>query len=292
MPTYHYFYNRYFFAGNYRPSLHLPGLTQTSSREGLLQADCVVVHLPSILSTNLADQLARLRSTAPARQIWVAESLESAVNFPQMDDPKFMALFNIEVSYRQSADIWTPYIPTNLPEDYAKVTIGSRKKNLCAFISSNWDESGRRAYVRDLFRHLDVHSYGKFMRNKRLLLDRGISTKLRVMKKYAFTLAFENSIETDYVTEKFYQPLMSGCIPVYLGAPNIGDFAPGERCFVNACDFETPARLADFIKQADPEEFQSWRRHDLRPSFKNLMKRIEYNWQYQLAELILRHLST
>jgi glycoprotein 3-alpha-L-fucosyltransferase len=42
-----------------------------------------------------------------------------------------------------------------------------------------------------------------------------------VFPKVKFSLAFENTEETDYVTEKFFQSIDYGAIPVVIGAPNI-----------------------------------------------------------------------
>lgn len=64
---------------------------------------------------------------------------------------------------------------------------------------------------------------------------------------YKFVIAFENAIAPDYVTEKFFDPLLAGSLPIYRGAPNIKDFAPGENCFIHAKDFESPQALAAFI---------------------------------------------
>lgn len=36
----------------------------------------------------------------------------------------------------------------------------------------------------------------------------------------------ENSIATDYVTEKLYDAFVAGCVPLYYGAPNIEDLLP------------------------------------------------------------------
>ncbi|MEO9874661.1 MAG: glycosyltransferase family 10 [Anderseniella sp.] len=291
MLTLHHHYNRYFFTEQWTPELNLDGFVQTRSHAEALAADCIVVHLASILSTNLAEQLVKLRQVAPARQVWVAEMLESASHYPQLDDPDFMSLFDIEMSYRQTADIWTPYIPHDLESGYRAVKPGTRRRQCCAFVSSKWDKSDRQNYMRDLMQQLDVHSFGRFMRNKRILFDRGEKTKLRVLKNYRYTLAFENSLMTDYVTEKFYQPLLTGTIPIYLGAPNIEEFAPGDNCFINAHDFASPAELAEFVRHADPAQFHHWRQRDLRPGF---VERLELNkrpWKTSLAQMITERLE-
>ena len=46
------------------------------------------------------------------------------------------------------------------------------------------------------------------------------------LSRYKFSLAFENSCEPEYVTEKFWQSLVAGTVPVVVGAPNILNFAP------------------------------------------------------------------
>ncbi|KAG5486233.1 hypothetical protein LSCM1_07355 [Leishmania martiniquensis] len=48
-----------------------------------------------------------------------------------------------------------------------------------------------------------------------------------VFRKYRYALPFENSIEDDYVTEKVYNALLSGALPLYIGAMNIADYVPG-----------------------------------------------------------------
>ena len=47
-----------------------------------------------------------------------------------------------------------------------------------------------------------------------------------MLRRYPFYLAFENSDETDYVSEKVFHALEAGVLPVYAGAPNVADFVP------------------------------------------------------------------
>lgn len=291
LPTVYHFYNRHFFAGNWAPSLIVPGFRTVHAHEDLLGADCVIVHLPSILATNPTAQLYNLRRQVAPGQIWVAETLESTGNYPQLDCPDFMALFDIEMSYRQSADIWTPYLPGDLTDTYRTLEIVARKKICCAFVSSSWDVSGRRAYMKELMQKLKVHSYGKYMRNRRLWFDRGERSKLKTLNKYNYTLAFENSIAPDYVTEKFYQPLLTGTVPIYLGAPNVADFAPGDNCFINVDDFNGPAELAAFVKQSDPVDFQAWRTRKLHDGFLQKLDRARRPRLQVLSAMLTEKLS-
>ncbi len=60
-----------------------------------------------------------------------------------------------------------------------------------------------------------VHSHGRCANN---IPDTKKDDLLPTIKFY---LAFENSEEIDYVTEKYFQALNFGTVPVVIGAPNI-----------------------------------------------------------------------
>ena len=270
--------------------IELPDFQILTDPADLMRADCVLVHLPSMIVTNDIEQLYQLRRIVPTGQIWVAELMESAAIYTQMNDPAFMALFDLEMSYRQSADIWIPYIPADFDEKIEQYDPSPRRHLCCAFVSSTFDQSKRRDYIKALSEKLNVHSYGRFMRNRRLWWDRGLQTKLNILRKYGYTLAFENSITPDYITEKFYHPLMMGSVPVYLGAPNIQDFAPAANSYIDVRNFTGPAELADFIVRTDPSHFHSWRNKPLSPAFTEKLERVKLQWQSQFSNAITMRL--
>lgn len=41
------------------------------------------------------------------------------------------------------------------------------------------------------------------------------------MAQYKFIISYENGICEDYITEKFWRPLIAGSIPIYYGSPSI-----------------------------------------------------------------------
>ena len=106
-------------------------------------------------------------------------------------------------------------------------------------------------------------------------VDHGLSTKLDVISRHKFTLAFENAIESDYVTEKFFDPLAAGSVPVYLGAPNVADYAPGAGSFIDVSDFAGPAALGAHLRALDADaagyaDLHAWRERPLRSEFEAL----------------------
>jgi len=82
-------------------------------------------------------------------------------------------------------------------------------------------------------------------------------------KRYRFYLSFENSLCTDYVTEKLYRALDHGVVPVVYGGADYSRFLPAGS-YINAMDFSSPRHLADYLNQlmTDDEsylEFFRWK---------------------------------
>lgn len=44
---------------------------------------------------------------------------------------------------------------------------------------------------------------------------------ITLVAKYKFTIAIENAICDDYITEKLWRPLIAGSVPIYLGSPSV-----------------------------------------------------------------------
>lgn len=38
---------------------------------------------------------------------------------------------------------------------------------------------------------------------------------------YKFSIAFENALCEDYITEKLWRPLIVGSVPIYIGSPSV-----------------------------------------------------------------------
>jgi hypothetical protein len=188
----------------------------------------------------------------------------------------YMRHFDLTMTYRLNADISMPYIWYFIsgPNLVRAMCDSPKPKNnfVALFISNRTNQSRRLEYASELMRYLDVHSYGRFRRNRVIFGDCWRPTKLEIIAKYKFTLAFENAIGTDYVTEKFYDPLVAGSVPVYLGAPNVETFAPADHCYINVADFAGPRDLAEYLltlrnDNVAYEGYLAWKKHPLRQSF-------------------------
>ena len=223
----------------------------------LADAHVVIFHIPTI------PPLAGI-SKYPG-QIWVAFCLESEVNYPCLSSLEFMRQFDLTMTYRLHSDIPALYIGLHTLAALRRPPLPKTEDASAVYFASNGaDKCERMGYVRDLMQYLQVDSYGKCLANRTLAEDRGRVTKLETISHYKFTLAFENSISRDYVTEKFLDPLTAGSVPVYRGAPNIDDFTPGEHCFINAADFDNPRELSEYLMylathDAEYESYLAWK---------------------------------
>ncbi len=64
-------------------------------------------------------------------------------------------------------------------------------------------------------------------RSKLMSIYKGAcASKFEVLKKYEFCLCFENMAMNGYITEKIFDCLYAGTIPLYLGAPDISKYIP------------------------------------------------------------------
>jgi len=268
------FYNRMWHDPLVYPAHELPeGYVVTMDRSLMAEAPAVVFHLPTLPPKMFTDGSVEKKNG----QVWVAWYVECEANYPYMSDPAFMSRFDLTMSHRREADILSPYVPCDFEELSRKpVPEKEQGKIVNTFISSHINKSGRLQYLIGMMKVLDVHSYGRMIPNMPTLDDYGHQFKLDTISRYKFTIAFENAIAPDYVTEKFYDPLIAGSVPVYLGAPNVSDFAPGENCFINTADWDSPESLARYLLDLSRDDarymsYFEWRNKPFLPKFRELL---------------------
>jgi len=71
--------------------------------------------------------------------------------------------------------------------------------------------------------------------------------KLALMGGYKFALAIENTRFPGYVSEKLFDCLFAGSIPVYAGAPDVGRYVP-PQAFIDLSRFASYAELERFLR--------------------------------------------
>jgi len=177
-------------------------------------------------------------------------------------------------------------------------------------------KSGRTQYMSKLMKYIDVDNFGNCGNNirqlpehivqiqgshKKILKDivnyRWEAGKLALSREYLFTIAIENSLTYDYITEKLWHPLIAGSVPIYLGAPNVYDWLPCRTdCIIDLRKFKKPEDAAMYIKTVAKnktlyESYHQWRNEPVSDKFQNILnyyKRI-YNYTLDCALCEMSH---
>jgi hypothetical protein len=85
-----------------------------------------------------------------------------------------------------------------------------------------------------------------------------LDTKWETMSNYDFTLCFENVRARGWLTEKLFECLRVGTIPIYWGASDIEELVAPD-CFIDMRQFSGYAELRTFLKSMDRRTVQQYR---------------------------------
>jgi len=249
-------------------------------------ADAVVFHVPQLKESRFPPR--KLKG-----QYWIAWCMESETNYPILSGRSDLgAVFDLWMTYQQDSDVWCPYISAEMVKALKTPPLKKTARSLAvALMSSRFDQSRRTALLAALLQEMPVDSYGKMPSNQAAKIGPGRSAKQALIAQYKFTLAFENSICKDYVTEKFFDPLLVGSVPVYLGAPNVEEFAPGKNCYIDATRFDSPRKLAGFLVElaANEEAYArhlQWKSEPLSPRFVAMIEKTTRGPFHRLVDLL------
>jgi len=125
---------------------------------------------------------------------------------------------------------------------------------------------------------IDIYGYGLNTHDKRY--KGSIPKKHQGLIPYEFSICIENSVEKNYITEKFIDCSLCDTIPLYYGAPNSAEIY--DQRGYETIDIENPA-VIHHIKEIIKEGYSKY------GSFNNENKRkyfSEYNLLTVLSELL------
>lgn len=232
------------------------GCRITDDRNLYNQADGVMIHHRDISGdfSNIPQQ------PRPVFQKWVWWNMESPTHSPHF--PQLKEMFNLTSSYRRDSDIPVPYGSLVQTGEEINYTIPKKDKLVC-WIVSNWNPGYKRTgFFNEFSKHIAVEGYGGHF-NRPMSQDDYSKT----VASCKFYLSFENSVHKDYITEKLFNSLHLGTVPVVLGPPrqNYEEYIPS-TAFIHIDDFKTPKELAEHLKSLDQNEelymqHFTWKKH-------------------------------
>ena len=174
----------------------------------------------------------------------------------------------ISINSRLSADVifhegcqkrYTSYI-----NSYKPVQPESRQGAVMMLSDCMPEMQWRTDYIEKLMTFVHIDSHGQCFHNVKDKEDRfAHNWKDRAivrMSKYRVAIMFENTVEEGYISEKIFLAYAAGCVPVYMGAPDIHYWVPGNHSYVDASKFEGPEKLAEHIKKilTDDKVYKSY----------------------------------
>jgi hypothetical protein len=132
------------------------------------------------------------------------------------------------------------------------------EREFCNFIYHQPGTPERRALFESIARYRPVTSPGRFLNNTqapelsaRYDLD-WRSSKLDYQRRFRFTIAAENEAFPGYTTEKLWDALVAGTIPIYWGNPRVAeDVDP--RAFIDCAAFPDFDAVAAHVRRVDED---------------------------------------
>ena len=164
----------------------------------------------------------------------------------------------LDVPYKEKNNLNHPYFFRLRKQDCLrlkkkKTTIVPEK--FCFFAVSGRAGINRIKFFLRLSRYKKVDSFGLLLNNSGPLGSRAhFHENYKKIKGYKFVICFENSHAENYITEKIFQAVMGNAIPIYRGAPNIGEYF-NTKSFINYEDCGSSyAKMMERVIELDQDD--------------------------------------
>lgn len=142
------------------------------------------------------------------------KNIKLALGFDWVDEPKYMRF-----------PLWIPFVfdPTldekgikKRCEELRLPVIGKRDK--FAALVARYDWNGTRTQIYDAVQHIaPIGCPSLVHHNDDELKTKYCDNKIEYLRQFAFNICPENSNSYGYVTEKAFEAISAGCIPIYWG---------------------------------------------------------------------------
>ncbi|CAH1795949.1 unnamed protein product [Owenia fusiformis] len=248
----------------------------THDRSLLESSDAVLFHI-----TQLGQDKPKIRFP---HQRWVFFQMESAgfQYYPIVEYKNWNGLFNWTMTYRRDSDIHIRYgavLPTSETKDMyfyhssnAIKLNATKKTKPLAWMASNCNSPGKREQLmKQLEKYMPVDIYGRCT-NKKLTCAKNTSAHDRqhdcftmLEQKYKFYFAAESSMCKGYVTEKLFNTLAYGMVPLVYGLEDYSKILP-PHSYIDITKFGNAESLAKFLIDLHNddqryEEYFAWKKN-------------------------------
>lgn len=205
----------------------------------------------------------KLNSVRPPGQIWIFMSFES-VRHTQISSMVHVRSFvNWTFTYFSGSTFPSPYgvfCPFSNRSAHSNSTATEERKNyassktglVCGMVSNCNAQWPRMEKIKEISKYIPTDVYGSC---GSMSCPRDKSC-LKMLSKYKFYLAFENSLCRDYITEKFWNNALAfDIVPIVYGAPQEDyERSAPPNSFIHVKNFSSIEHLADYLKLLDQND--------------------------------------
>lgn len=176
-------------------------------------------------------------SNGRRRIAWFTSSL------PGWHDDRFFVL------RYQSRELWS--YRRNLIRDLSRACV---HETSLLVVGSGWT-----SYA-SWYRRLSLHKPVNIVRDTQLLDSKVIASKKSLLVNSLFCICIENVMGVDgYISEKLFDALHCGCIPLLYPCNGIREFLPSD-CFVDLTRFDSAADIVEYLSSLSIADLVSYRK--------------------------------
>ncbi|CAL8090478.1 unnamed protein product [Orchesella dallaii] len=222
----------------------------TFDRRYLERSNALVFHSFDLMTEDVPKKRSK-------EQLWVYLQQECPI-YTKLNLQAYPNIFNWTMTYRRDSDVYHPYAQIEELSEALPVATGQsiqlrNKTRLAAWIVSSCDSYSRREnLVQNLQKYIPVDVFGWCGQE----CPKEGDCYAHIANKYKFYLSFENSLCTDYITEKFFNAMKQNLVPVVYGGTHTEDYsmiAPKDS-YIDARNFKTAKDLADYLLFLDKND--------------------------------------
>ncbi len=152
--------------------------------------------------------------------------VDLSIGFERLDNPKYLR-YPLWIWYNFKTDDSIEIIKSKIEKwENRKYDSGFYKRRFGSLIASH-DRNGLRKECFDLLsKKYKISCAGNLLNNTDELRVLFNDNKIKYLENFKFNIAFENSNHKFYTTEKIFDSIVAGCLPIYWGSdlcpePNI-----------------------------------------------------------------------
>ena len=233
------------------------------------KSDLIIFHAPDIPRFVSRKELQQIQTYRYSSQRMALLSSESPQTVPLDNIVIPDGFFNWTITFKKDSDFHVPYGSyVRLPSAESPATLIDFAASKSKFVMWTVSHCGtiRETYVKKLLNYINVDIYGKcsYIYGQDNQCSRSSDCE-DIFEPYKFTLAFENGVCTDYITEKFWTALRRNSVPIVLAKDYYSADVVPPGSFISVQDFPSVKALAEYLLYLDKNdtaynEYFSWKK--------------------------------